>query len=93
MVDAIQLHPRIFSRCRYRNLHGRDILHIYITKNGWYRAQLVGKYVSFLSACEIELDYLISSTSNSVWQNTADAKGASFMPLPESGFIGPAKWS
>jgi hypothetical protein len=26
---------------------------------------------------------------HSVWQNTADAQGIPFKPLPESGFIGP----
>lgn len=41
----------------------------------------------------LHLDLISNFTSNSVWTNTADYNGIPFKPLPESGFIGPAKWS
>ncbi|KIM38250.1 hypothetical protein M413DRAFT_30368 [Hebeloma cylindrosporum] len=37
----------------------------------------------------IELDWW----GNTVWSNTADYNGTPLKPLPESGFIGPTKWS
>jgi len=47
--------------------------------------------VSFISnlVCELTLHH----TSIRVWQNTADANGVPLKPLPESGFIGPGKWT
>ena len=91
MVDAIQLYPRSCSQRWHCDLRISDILHINTTYNKWYRAQLVGKYVSSLP--DIEFELISNFTLRRMWQKTADATGMPFKPLPESGFIGPAKWS